>query len=89
MKAVVAQVCAEKQKGLMPSAIFESLDNRGLTVTVNVDGLRFALHLHRTLFENASEFYERAKQTKQKMKGARNALEDSHEKLGKCGSKDS
>lgn len=81
LKAVVAQVCAEKQMGLMPSAIFESLDNRGSTVTVNVDGLRFALYLHRTLFENAGEFYERAKQTKQKMKGARNASEDSHEKL--------
>jgi predicted ribosome quality control (RQC) complex YloA/Tae2 family protein len=81
LKAVVVQVCAEKQMGLMPSAIFESLDNRGSTVTVNVDGLRFALYLHRTLFENAGEFYGRVKQTKQKMKGARNALEDSHEKL--------
>jgi len=81
LKTVVAQVCAEKQKGLMPSAVFESIDNRGLTVTVSVGGLRFGLHPHRTLFENASEFYERAKQTKQKMKGARNALEDSHKKL--------
>ncbi|MGA2310365.1 MAG: ribosome rescue protein RqcH [Candidatus Bathyarchaeia archaeon] len=81
LKAVVARVCAEKQKGLMPSAIFESIDNRGLTVTVSVDGLRFELHPHKTLFENASEFYERAKQTKQKMKGARNALEDSCKQL--------
>lgn len=81
LKAVVARVCAEKQKGLMPSAIFESIDNRGLTVTVSVNGLRFGLHPHKTLFENASEFYERAKQTKQKMKGARNALEDSRGQL--------
>jgi predicted ribosome quality control (RQC) complex YloA/Tae2 family protein len=81
LKAVVARICAEKQKSLMPSAIFESIDNRGLTVTVSVDGLRFELHPHKTLFENASEFYERAKQTKQKMKGARNALEDSRKQL--------
>jgi predicted ribosome quality control (RQC) complex YloA/Tae2 family protein len=81
LKAVVAQVYVEKQKGLMPSIIFDSVDNRGLTVTVSVGGLKFGLNLHRTLFENASEFYERAKQTKQKMKGARSALEDSHEKL--------
>ena len=81
LKAVVARVSGEKQKGLMPSAIFESIDSRGLTVTVSVDGLRFGLHQDRTLFENASEFYERAKQTKQKMKGARKASQDSHQKL--------
>jgi predicted ribosome quality control (RQC) complex YloA/Tae2 family protein len=80
-RKVAARVSAEKQKGLMPSAIFESVDNSGLTVTVSVDGLRFRLHSHRTLFENASEFYERAKETKQKIKGARNALEDSYKQL--------
>ena len=87
LKAVVARVYAEKQKGLMPSAIFESIDNRGLTITVCVDGLSFGLHPHRTLFENASEFYEQAKQIKQKMKGARNALEDSCKKLASVESK--
>jgi predicted ribosome quality control (RQC) complex YloA/Tae2 family protein len=81
LKAVVAQLCAEKQKSLMPSTIFESIDSRGLTVTVSVGGLRFELHPHNNLFENASEFYERAKQTEQKMKGARNALEDSRRQL--------
>jgi predicted ribosome quality control (RQC) complex YloA/Tae2 family protein len=81
LKAVVARVRAEKQKGLMPSTFFESIDNRGLTLTVSVDGLRFELHPHRTLFENASEFYERSKQTRLKMKGARNALEDSRRQL--------
>jgi len=81
LNVVVARVSAEKQKGLMPSAIFESIDKRGLTITVNVDDLRFGLHPHRTLFENASDFYERAKQTKQKIKGARNALEDSCKQL--------
>jgi predicted ribosome quality control (RQC) complex YloA/Tae2 family protein len=81
LKDIVARFCAEKQKGLMPSAFFESIDKRGLTVTVRIDGLRFELHPHKTLFENASEFYERAKQTKQKMKGARNALEDSRRQL--------
>ena len=81
LKEVAAQTCVEKQMGLMPSMVFDSVDNKGLTVTVSVGGLKFGLNLHRTLFENASEFYERAKQTKQKMKGARNASEDSREKL--------
>jgi predicted ribosome quality control (RQC) complex YloA/Tae2 family protein len=81
LKAVVARVCAEKRESLVPSSFFESIDDRGLSVTVSVDGLRFELHPHKTLFENASEFYERAKQTKLKIKGARNALEDSRRQL--------
>jgi predicted ribosome quality control (RQC) complex YloA/Tae2 family protein len=81
LKAVVAQICAEKQKGPIQCAMFESLDNRGLAVAVTVDDLKFELSLRRTLFENAGEFYGRAKQTKQKMKGARNALEDTSKQL--------
>ena len=87
LKAIVAQVCAEKQMNLMPSVVFESLDDRGSTVTVSVDGLRFGLYLNRSLFENAGEFYERAKQTKQKMKGARNASQDSYQKLASAEAK--
>jgi predicted ribosome quality control (RQC) complex YloA/Tae2 family protein len=52
-----------------------------LAVAVTVDGLKFELSLRRTLFENAGEFYGRAKQTKQKMKGARNALEDTSKQV--------
>jgi predicted ribosome quality control (RQC) complex YloA/Tae2 family protein len=59
----------------------ESVDARRLTVTVSVDGLRFELHPHKTLYENAGEFYERAKLTRQKMQGARDALEDSRKLL--------
>jgi len=81
LKAVVAQICAEKQKGPIQCASFESLDRKGFAVAVTVDGLKFELSLRRTLFENAGEFYGRAKQTKQKMKGARNALEDTNKQL--------
>jgi predicted ribosome quality control (RQC) complex YloA/Tae2 family protein len=81
LKAVVARICAEKRMGLKPSTFFDSIDDRGLAVAVSVDGLEFGLNLHRTLFENAAEFYERAKQTKQKVNGARNALEDSYKRL--------
>jgi predicted ribosome quality control (RQC) complex YloA/Tae2 family protein len=81
LRTVVARFRAEKQKGLIPGTVFESIDNRGLAVTVNIDGLRFELQPHKTLFENASDFYERAKQTRQKMKGAKNALEESCRQL--------
>jgi len=81
LRSIVAQFRAEKQRGEMPSTLFESLDDRGLIMTVSIDDLRFGLNLDMTLFKNANEFYERSKQIKQKMEGAKRALEDSLKQL--------
>lgn len=79
--AVVSEVLSEKKVGLKPSVFFESLDSKGLTANVCVEGLVFGLELQRSLFENAASFYERGKKARQKLEGARAALEDSRRKL--------
>lgn len=79
--AVVSEVLSEKKAGLKPSVFFESLDSKGLTANVCVEGLIFGLELQRSLFENAASFYERGKKARQKLEGARAALEDSRRKL--------
>jgi predicted ribosome quality control (RQC) complex YloA/Tae2 family protein len=79
--AVVSEVLSEKKAGLKPSVFFESLDAKGLTANVCVEGLIFGLELQRSLFENAASFYERGKKARQKLEGARAALEDSRRKL--------
>ena len=79
--AVVSEVLSEKKAGLKPSVFFESLDAKGLTANVCVEGLIFGLELQRSLFENAASFYERGKKARQKLEGARAALEDSSRKL--------
>jgi predicted ribosome quality control (RQC) complex YloA/Tae2 family protein len=79
--AVVYEVLSEKKAGLKPSVFFESLDSKGLTANVCVEGLVFGLELQRSLFENAASFYERGKKARQKLEGARAALEDSRRKL--------
>lgn len=79
--AVVSEVLSEKKAGLKPSVFFESLDSKGLTANVCVEGLVFGLELQRSLFENAASFYERGKKARQKLEGARAALEDSRRKL--------
>ena len=81
LRAVVARLQVGKNSGLTSSVVFESIDRRGLTVTVSVDGLRFELRSPKSLFENAGDFYERAKQTRLKMSGASKALEDSRRQL--------
>jgi predicted ribosome quality control (RQC) complex YloA/Tae2 family protein len=43
--------------------------------------------LHKSLFENAAEYYERGKQARQKMAGAANALDESRKKLAEVEAK--
>jgi predicted ribosome quality control (RQC) complex YloA/Tae2 family protein len=77
---IVSGVLAEKRSGLKPS-VFESFDAKGLVVNVCVDGLRFGLGLREGLFDSAGRFYERSKRAKQKLEGAKAALEESRKKL--------
>jgi predicted ribosome quality control (RQC) complex YloA/Tae2 family protein len=83
-KTVVTEALAEKKTGLAPSLFFESFDSKGLMVNVLVDGIAFGLELQRTLFENAARYYERGKRAKQKLAGAKTALEESRKKLAEA-----
>lgn len=78
---IVSEVLAAKKAGSGPEAFFESFDPRTLIVNVYVNDLRFGLSLRKTLFENAAEFYERSKRSKQKLAGAEVALEETRKKL--------
>jgi len=78
---IVSGVLAEKRSGLKPSVFFESFDAKGLVVNVCVDGLRFGLDFRDKLFDGAGRFYERSKRAKQKLEGAKAALEESRKKL--------
>jgi len=80
-KTIVSDILEEKQSGLRTSVFFESFDARGLVVNVCVDGLTFGLDLRRTLFENAAMFYEEGKHARQKLMGAKEALEEIQKKL--------
>jgi predicted ribosome quality control (RQC) complex YloA/Tae2 family protein len=79
--SVVGEVLAEKRRGVKPSVFFGSFDAKGLVIDVCVDGLCFALGLRERLFEGAGRFYERSKRAKQKLEGAKGALEESRKML--------
>lgn len=79
--AIVSGVLAEKRSGLKPSVFFESFDAKGLVVNVCVDGLRFGLDFRDKLFDSAGRFYERSKRAKQKLEGAKAALDETRKKL--------
>lgn len=79
--SVVSEILAQKKAGLAPGVYFESIDRKTLTADICVDGLRFGLNLRKSLFENAAGFYERSKRDKQKLEGAKTALEETERKL--------
>ena len=87
LKDAVSYALNEKQKGFKPWTFFQSFDRKEFAVTFCVDGVQFSLNLQKTLFESAAEFYERSKRAKQKMEGARAALNDSLESLNKVQTK--
>jgi predicted ribosome quality control (RQC) complex YloA/Tae2 family protein len=78
---IVSEALTEKQKGAEPWVFFESFNNEEFSVKVRADDLPFDLDLQKTLFESASEYYQRSKRAKQKTEGAQAALDDSMSRL--------
>jgi predicted ribosome quality control (RQC) complex YloA/Tae2 family protein len=79
--SIVSDILAEKKQGLQSGVVFESFDNRTLTINVRVENLLLSLDLRRNLYENAAQYYERGKRAKEKFEGAKTALEDTRQKL--------
>jgi predicted ribosome quality control (RQC) complex YloA/Tae2 family protein len=78
---LVAEALDAKKAGKRPEAYIESFEGRNLALNLCIDNLRFSINLRRSLFENASEYYDRGKKAKQKAVGALVALEDSKKHL--------
>ena len=80
---LINEVLAAKKTGKIPEVYIESFDGRNLALNLCIDNLQFSITLRHSLFDNASEYYERGKKAKQKSAGALAALEDSKKRLAK------
>lgn len=81
LKVTVSEALAEKRAGIRPSVFFEAFDSKTSAIHVCLDDLYFSLNLRRNLLENAAEYYERGKRHRQKLMGAKMALEETRKKL--------
>jgi predicted ribosome quality control (RQC) complex YloA/Tae2 family protein len=79
--SLFVEVLTTQKSDAKPEKFVESFDRRNLLANVSVDNLHFSLNLRRTLYENASEYYERGKKAKEKLAGAKAALETYRRKL--------
>ncbi|NWG11772.1 fibronectin-binding domain-containing protein [Candidatus Bathyarchaeota archaeon] len=84
---IVSEVLTEKKASVKPSMFFESFDAKSLIVEVRLDDLRFGLDFERSLYDSAGEFYIRGKRARQKLEGAKTALEETRKKLAEVEAK--
>jgi predicted ribosome quality control (RQC) complex YloA/Tae2 family protein len=80
---LINEALAAKKTGKIPEVYIESFDGRNLALNLCIDNLQFSITLRHSLFDNASEYYERGKKAKQKSAGALAALDDSKKRLAK------
>ncbi len=81
VSGVISQVIAAKEAGAVAESFFENFDSTNLAINVCADELHFSLSLRKSLYENAAEYYDRGKRSKEKSVGVIAALEDSRKKL--------
>ena len=84
---IVQEILTEKKLGREPSKFLESFDAKGMLAKVQIGDSKFVLDLRKNLYENASAYYEQSKRSKQKVVGAKAALEESLRKLADVESK--
>lgn len=78
---IVAEALEAKKTVKSPEACIESFDGRNLALNLRVEKLQVSINLRRSLFQNANEYFERGKKSKQKIAGAQAALEESKKRL--------
>lgn len=84
---ITSKILDERHSNIKPSVYFQSFDAKKLLVNVHLDGLLFALQLRKTIFNNASQFYQRSKKAKRRLNGAMEALNKTRDKLNAVESK--
>jgi len=78
---IATEALEAKKEGKSPCAYVDSFDGRNLALNLCIDDLQFSVNLRQSLFENANQYYELGKKSKQKTVGAQSALEESRKRL--------
>jgi len=68
-KEITSEIKMRKSRGKKPEIYFESLTPQQLILTVSVENMTFPLNLRKTIQENASNFYSKAKKAEKKLEG--------------------
>ncbi|MFQ6094918.1 MAG: ribosome rescue protein RqcH [Candidatus Bathyarchaeia archaeon] len=80
-KEIIMRLQHEKQASDHPAVYFVALTPKNLMCQVSVEDQTFQLNLKRSIQENASEYYSRAKKAERKIRGAEKAIERTKAKI--------
>jgi len=72
---ILQTIDIEKASGDEPAVWLESIDTKKLMLQVSLDNLTFSLNLRSSAQENASTYYDKAKKTERKGRGAEKAIQ--------------
>lgn len=78
---ITRKILDKKGQGEEPYTFFESLDEKKMMLNLVCGDLRFSLDLRKNLFTNAARFYDKAKNAKHKLEGAKAAYEETLKRL--------
>jgi len=78
---IVRKLKEEKQAHAHPAIYFDNITPKSLMLQVSVESQTFQLDLKRSIHENASEYYDRAKKAERKIPGAKKAIEQTGTKI--------
>jgi predicted ribosome quality control (RQC) complex YloA/Tae2 family protein len=78
---IVLALEENKKEDRAPSVYYDSFDPRNSLLYLFVDGLKFPINLRRSIQENGSEYYEKAKKAQKRHDGAEKALLETKEKI--------
>jgi len=78
---VMSDLNERRGGGETPATLIDSIDPERGALTIRIDDLCFKLDLRRSVFENASQFYEKAKESKAKTERLRKAIIETRNKI--------
>ncbi len=71
----------EREKGAPLFSIFAGVDPAKQTVKVKIEGVDFQIELKKSIYENASIYYQRSKRLQEKVKSVEDALEGTRRRI--------
>ncbi len=78
---IISGIENEKEVGHIPDSYFHSLKPPNLILNVSVGNAIFPLNLRRSIQDNATKYYTRAKKAEKKLEGAEKALRENQAKI--------
>ncbi len=78
---IISNIEKEKDAGHVPAIYFHSLEPQRLILHVSLENLVFPLDLRRSVQANAAEYYIKAKRAEKKLRGVKEALQETQNRI--------